>query len=228
MRCFYIQAPFGAFRPMMAGSFRATAGFITPSAAYGLLLNVAGIEMRHDDGRQPMTLIQKGLPMARLAIGALRFPTLHTVYQQLHNYPVGSSAKQHAPATRGTKYNIAPARRAILSDISGYIAMDGNDELEQAVVGGLAGDGPPRYGVPFLGENNFLLDRLEPVEDTEATYWFEQIDEHARGGIRDHVTRMTVYIDRYDMSQTRSALFAPAREPTREIPATAWVEVGYP
>jgi CRISPR-associated protein Cst2 len=41
-----LDAPFAAFRPYTAGWFRPTAAFLTPSAAYGLLLNVAGIESR--------------------------------------------------------------------------------------------------------------------------------------------------------------------------------------
>jgi CRISPR-associated protein Cas5t len=44
-----MEAPFAAFRTFTAGSYRPTAEFITPSAAYGLLLNVAGIEMREYD-----------------------------------------------------------------------------------------------------------------------------------------------------------------------------------
>ena len=125
----YLQAPFGVFRTFTAGSFRPTAGFITPSAAYGLLLNVAGIEMRHDDGKE-MTLITEGLPPLSLALGALRLPLQQTMYQQLHNYPVGSTGREHAAATKGTKYNIAPARRSFLAEIRGYLCMEGSDQLE--------------------------------------------------------------------------------------------------
>ena len=46
-----IRAPFAAFRHFTAGSYRPTAPFITPSAAYGLLLNLAGVETRFDDGK---------------------------------------------------------------------------------------------------------------------------------------------------------------------------------
>ena len=63
MFCLLIESRFAAFRPFITGSFRPTAPFITPSAAYGLLLNLAGIEMREDDGKSAMTLIKKsGLP----------------------------------------------------------------------------------------------------------------------------------------------------------------------
>ena len=57
-----LKAPFGAFRTFTAGSYRPTAPFITPSAAYGLILNVAGIESWLDDGQAAMTLINSACP----------------------------------------------------------------------------------------------------------------------------------------------------------------------
>ena len=46
-----VKAPFAAFRYFTAGSYRPTAPFVTPSAAYGLLLNLAGFDTRYDDGK---------------------------------------------------------------------------------------------------------------------------------------------------------------------------------
>src|SRR3954452_3705146 len=102
MLCLYLEAPFAACRTFTAGWYRPTATFLTPSAAYGLLLNVAGIESRlreedaGHDGRTPASLMRRGLPKVRLALAtvsadtdALSFPRLQTIYQQLHNYPVG-------------------------------------------------------------------------------------------------------------------------------------------
>ncbi len=228
MLTLYVQAPFAVFRTFTAGSFRPTAGFITPSAAYGLLLNVAGIEMRHYDEEQPMTLIAKNLPHFDVALGALQTPLEHTLYQQLHNYPVGSSGQERAESCKGNKYNITPVRRAFLSDVRGYIAMRNNEALEEQVKLGLRGETPHVYGLPFLGDNNFLLDRLQPVGEPEPACWYEPLKAEAEGeGPRFGVTRLTVAIDRADMSQTRSTLFAPGNQATKEIPETAWVKVGY-
>src|SRR4051812_22770774 len=98
MLCLYLEAPFAACRTFTAGWYRPTATFLTPSAAYGLLLNIAGIESRlreedsAHDGRIPASLTRGGLPSVRLALGLPvregepeRFPTVGTVYQQLHN-----------------------------------------------------------------------------------------------------------------------------------------------
>jgi CRISPR-associated protein Cas5t len=226
MLCLYLQAPFGVFRTFTAGSYRPTAEFVTYSAAYGLLLNIAGIEMRVKDGKFPMTLIKKDLPKFKMAIGALDFPLQHTIFQQLHNYPVGPAAKEHAPACMGNKYNIQPIRRSFLSDIKAYICVKDNDALEQQIKSGLTGETDRQYGLPFLGDNNFLPDRLELVDDPENAHWFEPVETNSDEGIKEHTCRLTINIDRADMSKTGSKLFAPCK-PTRDIPNDAWIEVGY-
>ncbi len=40
-------------------------------------------------------------------------PATHTLYQQLHNYPVGDSGKECASLTKGCEDNIQPIRRAV-------------------------------------------------------------------------------------------------------------------
>ena len=105
MICLYLQAPFAACRYFTAGWYRPAATFVTPSAVYGLILNVAGIESRlreedeGHDGRTPASLMRRGLPAMRIAIGvpereggASPYPLVQTMYQQLHNYPVGKDA----------------------------------------------------------------------------------------------------------------------------------------
>src|SRR5262245_60804739 len=154
-----VDAPFAVCRTFTAGWFRPTATFLTPSAAYGLVLNLAGIEMRLREeeeihpGRVPATLIRAGLPKLKLALGAPtvsfkgrhtsqvpeteRYPRVHTLYQQLHNYPVGAAGGERAETTYGNKYNIAPVRREILVGLRAVIAIEGDKDLEQKVRYGL-------------------------------------------------------------------------------------------
>src|SRR5260370_25467876 len=142
--------------------------FPTPSAAYGLVLNLAGVETRFDDGKSPMTLMRRDLPSLEMALGAVRIPEVHSIYQQLHNYPVGASGKERAESCKGAKYNIQPVRREFLSGIDAYVCCRGNVQLEGAARLGLTGkpSGELRpYGITFLGDNNFLLDVLR--EDVE-------------------------------------------------------------
>jgi CRISPR-associated protein Cas5t len=223
----YLQAPFAAFRTFSAGSFRPTAPFLTPSACYGLLLNLAGVEMRRDDGKSPMTLIGTDLPAAEIAIGALGTPGRHSLYQQLHNYPVGNSGKEHAPACKGSKYNITPARRAFLSDLRACIGVRGNADLASAVLDGLKGRGPARYGLPFLGDNSFLPDRIDLLDCPQPARWLVPMAPDAEPGMDAEPMRLTIRIDRADMSRTQSQLFLLGATSTDAVPEAAWTRVGY-
>jgi CRISPR-associated protein Cas5t len=235
----YVQAPFAAFRTFTAGWYRPTAGFLTPSAAYGLALNLAGIETRRDDGLSAMTVTQFGLPPARIALGTVAdnprgpLPTVHTILQQLHNYPVGASGKQRKEETRGSKYNITPVRREFLSDLRAIVALDfpEHPEVEAAIRRTLSGEptgSAPRYGLPFLGDNAFLIDRLEVCDEPVTALWYCRLGADDESGAVPFSTRLTTWIDRQDMSRTKSSLFAPLESASEEIPEAAWTMIEPP
>lgn len=219
-----VRAPFAAFRPFQAGSYRATTPVMPPSVAYGLLLNLAGIDARDPasfaDGEP--TRFRSGLPEIEVAVGTLVASESSVVLQQLHQYPVGNSGKELAPRTHGAKYWIAPVKREVLVGYDGAIAARGLDEtfvtrLRDAVRGA---PHRPRYGLPFLGDNNFLLDRVE--ETTSPVGWYvpcSPTGTSARGSCR-----LTVSIDRTDSSRTRTLLFAPSA-PSPAPPSAAFVRV---
>lgn len=246
----YLEAPFAACRTFTAGWYRPTAMFLTPSAIYGLLLNVAGIESRlreehaDHDGSAAATLTVKGLPTAELAVGvpnvALQgnrtlvplpdaevYPRVQTVFQQLHNYPVGASGKERAAACKGNKYNITPVRREFLSDVRAIIALRGSEDFESRICQGLAGElNSGRYGVPFLGDNSFLPDRLEMINPTVSAFWFERLGPTSEAGMRDRAARLTISVNRADLSRTTSALFGPTPEASTSPPESAWIQIG--
>jgi len=224
-----VQAPFATFRNFAAGSFRPSAPFITYSAAYGLLLNLAGREMRApDDGKSAMTLIAADLPRFELALGVCgALPTVQTVYQQLHNYPVGNSGKEREESTRGNKYNITPARRVVLHRLDALLALRGDERLEANILAGLRGE-RPRYGLPFLGDNSFLPDRIDPADEAVEARWLAPLEEGtAMDDLPEGAMRLTLRIDRADMSRTESGLFRVETEERGAPPVGAWVEVGY-
>lgn len=224
-----VQAPFATFRTFTAGSFRPSAPFITYSAAYGLLLNLAGREMRApDDGKSAMTLIADGLPRFELALGVCgALPTVQALYQQLHNYPVGSSGKEREASTRGNKFNITPARRVVLHRLDALVALRGDDALEADILAGLRGE-RPRYGLPFLGDNSFLPDRIEPAEEEAETRWLMPLEGGtAMDDLGEGAMRLTINIDRADMSRTQSGLFMMPPRASIAPPVQAWIQVGY-
>jgi CRISPR-associated protein Cas5t len=127
--------------------------------------------------------------------------------------------------TFGNKYNITPVRRELLVGLRVVIALDGSPDLEDRVRRALAGESPSgRYGLPFLGDNAFLPDRIELLHTVPAVHWYERVTADS-GQLRPRATRLTVWIDRADMSRTRSDLYAPTDSPSTDIPTRAWTEV---
>jgi len=230
-----IRAPFAAFRGFQAGVYRTTAPIMPPSTAFGLVLNLAGIEMRDSTNRQ-ITLIRSDLPCLKLAIGvpSTELPTGEfvsetksetcTIYQQLHSYPVGASGKELAARTHGAKYWIVPVRREFLVGLDMVLGIQAEEQLLQQIQRGLRGElEEPRYGLPFAGDNNFLFDRIDVLDEVPPTLWYVKIqpdDPPMRGSYR-----LTVGIDRADNSKTTSSLYAPSEEPTIEPPQEAWTWV---
>lgn len=226
-----VKAPFASFRYFTAGSYRPSAPFVTPSAAYGLILNLAGIESRLDDGRSPMTLMRTDLPDAQIAIGAVVFPEFQTIYQQLHNYPVGDTGKDHAPKCKGAKYNIQPIRREFLADIDTYLCLRKTPALEEAVRFAIqpsenaCKEVHARYGIPFLGDNNFMIDVIKEESNPQPAYWYLRLAREDTAGLL-RPCRLTVWIDRADMTRTVAALYAPTNDKRIEPPEEAWTQVG--
>jgi CRISPR-associated protein Cas5t len=220
-----IQAPFAAFRAFQAGVYRSTAPIMPPSTAFGLVLNLAGIEMRENTDA-PITQIRKDLPSLELAIGSVADSTseVSTLYQQLHSYPVGTSGKDNLkPLTKGAKFWITPVRRELLVGLDMILGVRGNEEVITKALQGLQGEfNLLRYGLPFAGDNNFLFDRIEPiqVQDIPATNWYVRMED--RSAPIPNSCYLTVGIDRLDNSNTSKFLYAPEPEPINIPPPEAW------
>ncbi|HXM51610.1 MAG TPA: type I-MYXAN CRISPR-associated protein Cas5/Cmx5/DevS [Pyrinomonadaceae bacterium] len=215
----HIHAPFAAFRGFQAGVYRSTSPVMPPSVAYGLVLNLAGIEMRAASNGAT-TMIRSDVPHLRLAIGLVKVPERNSVYQQLHGYRVGTDAKTKAMAalTKGAKYQIVPVRREVLVNYEGVIGVQTSDEeLQAQVARGLRGDlGAQRYGLPFAGDNSYLFDTIELVDEPPAKIvWYTrfQPNETPRKG----TCRLTIGIDRADNSKTTSSIYAPVSDLTDAV-----------
>ncbi len=249
--CLYVEAPFAVARPFVAGWYRPTAGFLSHSSIYGLLLNIAGIDSRvweHDvkhDGKTPASLMRTDpkMPRFQLALGVpirAEPPKCQTLYQQLHTYlqdetkvPDPDNPEQKIKKSeegfkraKGNKFAIRPVRRELLSDIKAVIAVDADDVFREQLRYGLRGEGSRKYGLPFLGDNNLLIDRLEEIQPG-PTRWYARVEDES-GRPRQHVTRLTIWIDRAIMANTKSGLFALTDEPSADPPKMAWTKVGPP
>jgi CRISPR-associated protein Cas5t len=218
----HAQAPFAAYRGMQAGVYRTTAPTIPHSAAFGLVLNLAGIEMR-DPTPDVTTQVRADVPRLRIAVGAHTPAQVGTLYQQLHSYPVGNSGKELKEGAHGAKFWIAPVRRELLVGLDVVIGVETVDgALRDRVGRGISGElGADRYGLPFAGDNNLLFDRIDLLDAPPPSRWYTRIrpDDPLRRG----TCRLTVGIDRRDSSRTTTVLCAPTDQPTAEPPDIAWV-----
>ena len=207
---------------MQAGVWRGTSPVIPPSAAWGLVLNLAGIETR-DATPSVTTLIREDAPRFELAIGTnSAAPERSSLYQQLHSYPVGNSGQELRARTHGSKYWIVPVRRELLVGFDAVLGVRADDTLLTRVADGLAGRlSGQRYGLPFAGDNNLLFDRIEVLAGAPTAHWYTPVRREL--GQRAGSCRLTIGIDRDDSSRTTSALFAPTPEPQPTPPDEAWV-----
>jgi CRISPR-associated protein Cas5t len=217
-----LDAPFAAFRWLQAGVFRGTFPVIPPSAAWGLALNLAGIETR---GRidEVVTPIDAGAPRLDIAVGVVRQGQRSSLYQQLHGYPVGSSGGDLQALAHGQKFWIAPARRELLVGLCFVVGVRGEAEILARIPLGLAGSlEVDRYGLPFAGDNQFLFNRIDVVSPPQDVRWYVPVQP---GSTPRDSTRLTTVIDRGDASRTATPLFAPTAAPCA-CPSEAWVDVG--
>jgi CRISPR-associated protein Cas5t len=200
--------------------------FMPHSAAYGLVLNLAGIESRLEDPSYAETQVRPGLPAARIAVGAVgNFPVVQVGSQHMHNYPVGDAGKKHAADCFGQKYGVQFVKREFLTGLNVAIALEaGADLTERVREGVLGGNGRPgeSRGVVFLGDRDFEASHVSIPDHIPEAYWYRPVGRDERIGDVRHSTYLTVRIDRDDSSKTVSRLFCPVSEPTSEIPPEAW------
>lgn len=217
-----VDAPFAAFRWLQAGVYRGTFPVIPPSAAWGLVLNLAGIETRGASD-EVVAPTRSDAPDLAIAVGVVRSGDRSTLYQQLHGYPVGNSGKDLQARAHGQKFWIAPARREVLVGLVCVIGARGPSAIIERIPRGLAGSlDAERYGLPFAGDNQFLFSRIEVIDADDRARWYVPVNPPETPV---ESTRLTTLIDRADASRTKAPLFAPTPGPCL-CPPEAWIEVG--
>jgi CRISPR-associated protein Cas5t len=221
----HVRAPFATYSTLRAGTYRDTMPIMPPSAAYGLILNLAGIEMRGNPN-QPITPIRADLPPLKLAFGRVAgtFSEVSVLLQHMHNYPVGSTGKEHKPKTHGSKHGIEPTCRETIVNLDMMLGIIADPVLISRVKQGLTGeDDLPRYGFPFAGDNSYLFDRIDCMDEPLPSHWFVAIDSNLQ--LETGAVSLTVEIDRLSPSKTKSLLFAATKDSLTSLPDHAWLSM---
>jgi len=221
----HVRAPFAAYSTLRSGTYRDTMPVMPPSAAYGLILNLAGIEMR-GSLREPITPIRSDLPILRLAFGRVAGTTseVSVLLQNMHNYPIGRTGAERKVKAHGTKYWIEPTYREIVVNLNMILGVQADPELIFHVRQGLNGeDDHPRYGLPFAGDNNFLFDQIDCLDKPLPAHWFVPIESNLE--LESGAVSLTVEIDRQNPSQTKSLLFSATKDTLTSLPDSEWLSM---
>jgi len=213
----YFKAPFGAFKPFQSVEMLATAEFLTPSAAYGLLLGLAGVDRIHK-GR---------FAGARIALGLKQLPRRGRLYQQLHVIPQSKPQKEGESERRrelakGRKLSIRTFWKEILYDLEGYIGLD-HPELEALVDQGINRPSTVSYwGLPFMGDNNFFVERFEVERKPSPCRWLRPLREN-ESPQGERLFYLSIWTDYENNSGSNSQLFCLTA--VRDDPLDAWVSI---
>ena len=207
MRFIYFKAPFAAFRPFKSFELCPTADFITHSAAYGLLLGLAGIE-RED---------KESFADARIVIGRKHPAKKGRIFQQLID------GKRELAHDEGGDFNLRPFWREVLYDLEGYVGLD-HPALEEFVDKGIRHPSTLSYwGLPFMGDNNFLLERAEIHETPTPCRWFD-VYKGEKLSRRERLHYLSVWTDYNTGADSRGLLFFLTEE-KESPPETAWISL---
>lgn len=235
----YFKAPFGAFRFFQSIEMAMTADFVTHSAAYGLLLGLAGIPRES----------KKDHAGARIALGLKgeRLPLRGRVYQQLHRVKGGLEEPGNRKAferSKGTKPDIRPYFREFLFGVKSY-NHDSTDEVSSAryrlhgFEGYIGLNHPPLeelvfkgveepatldcWGLPFMGDNNFFLERIEVSNQPSSCRWFSKYQgQSLPRGERLHY--LSVWTD-YEIDSRSGILPFTLTSIQESPPNEAWIPI---
>lgn len=220
----HAKGPYAAFRLGRYGFYEPTALTISPSSAYGLLLNIAGIDVRASSGKGKVGR----LPALEVAIGEVAPGVVGSLLQQLHCYTAGESDEAFrkkslggAGKDTGTKIWISPIRRELLCDFEVVLGVRAEEKFLARLREGLSGT-LERYGFPFAGDNNCLFESLEELWVPPTIPWWVRVTQ-ARAHPR--LARLPVSVDHADSTKTAVGTFLPS-PPAALPPRAAWTAIG--
>ncbi len=221
----HVRAPFACFSSLRTGTYRDTMPIMPPSASYGLILNLAGIEMR-GSLRESITPTRSDLPHIKLAFGRVAGSNseISVILQNMHSYPIGQTGKERKAKTHGNKYWIEPTYREIIVNLDMMLGVQADPQLISLIRQGLNGESDrPFYGFPFAGDNNFLFERINCLDKPLPTHWF--VRSNSNLVLEPGAVSLTVEIDRQNPSQTKSLLFSATQNPATSLPESEWLSI---
>jgi len=195
-----VEVPFCAFRPYASREYQDTYPFPPPSAVYGMLLSLVGVQ-REDKA------LHRG---AEMALAVARLPQQSTVFRKLRR---GKTLEE----TR-------PDYQDLLIDLELWVWLRRGSETGSTTFAdrGAAALSKPLFGPRFcglsLGESSYLVNTIARREPANEDGVFLQPD--TRG-----FYSLPVWIDHGDAMKTRSIRFTFVPRTLQSGPEGCWVEI---
>jgi CRISPR-associated protein Cas5t len=196
----HVEVPFCAFRPYVSREYQDTYPIPPPSAVYGMLLSLVGVQREH-----------KGLHRgAAIALAVDKLPQQATVLRKLR---------------RGkTLQETRPDYQDLLIDLNLWVWLrrgreSGSPTLAEKVLEAVSNPiSITRFGGLSLGESSYLVNTIARREPPDQDGIFLQPDTKG-------FYSMPVWVDHEDAMKTRSMRFALVPRPLQSGAEGCWVEI---
>lgn len=222
-----IQAPFASWRSFSTGRAQGVLPVIPPSAAFGLFLNLAGIEMKAGvlEKMKGNTYFchpnRDDLPHLEVATGTCSDMSSGELIHHMHGYVQtvskgtlgGKKQKEYEDSFHGRKFSIFLGRRKYLNGYNGLVACRNNPEIISKIRHNL------EHGtddVPFAGSTNLTFDVIREVDNQEC-HWYVK-SETARS------IPLTISVHRSKKDTSVRRLFTRSGNATKSPPENAWTK----
>lgn len=203
-----------------AGGIQATWPIPTPSEAYGILLNLCGVDV-NDHGCQPALPARRDAPSFWVAIGSQATAGGGKILSHQHFHRVGKEGTD----PRGMKTSIEPASREVLVGTQFVLGMADEDRaLIDRIITCLRGD-IPAYNFLTAGTSDSLIDRVKVLDAPPAANWYITPEPGKSPGRGSH--RFPIWLDRRNEGKSRWGILCPSGL-SNNVPVAAWIRVGPP
>ena len=217
----HIKAPLGVSRQLSTESHRGTYPVLSHTTLYGLLCNLAGVEMRVYDPNFKNMAIRTDLPKIGIRVGYVSLPMHSRLFEHtLKKMKNGDKKSEIGDVGKACRQFIKPKRTDYLTKLDLYVEVSARSELIDRIrryitgvnVDTILGTDKVRYGLPFIGTNNCTVQSIDIVDtfpDGEL-YWLNHMTKTTQK-THEFAVSMPVWIDRQHVNNTKVGYFSVMR-----------------
>lgn len=216
----HIKAPCGVSRQLSTENHRGTYPILSHTTLYGLLCNLAGVEMREYDSIVGNMVIKDNLPTLGIRIGYVKIPMQSRLFEHTLKLMKNAELKNGLGETRRVcRQFIKPKRSDYLVDLDFYVEVLCDIDLINRMkrylsginVDPIKGTDTTRYGLPFIGSNSCTIQSIDVVDVyPDQLFWVNRMSVSTQ---KEHLlgVSMPVWIDRRNPNNTKYQQFSVMR-----------------